>query len=88
MSALLAGEAALAVLALATLVGVVRPVRGPSLADRVVTLDLLGMIALGLMAAAAVVLEEPVLLDVALLVALVAFRGTVAFARYLEGGER
>lgn len=87
MSGVLA-EAALAILGASLLVALVRLLRGPGLADRVVALDLIGTVAIGLIASAAVVAEAPVLLDVALVVALVMFLGTVAFARYLEGGER
>ncbi len=80
-------EIALGILGLAAILGLVRLVRGPSLADRVVAVELLGTIAIGMIAAAAVVSGASALLDVALIVALVAFLGTVAFARYIEGGE-
>lgn len=61
-----------------------RLVRGPSLADRVVALDLIGTLAVGMIAAFDIATEQPVLLDAATVVALVAFLGTVAFARYVE----
>jgi multicomponent Na+:H+ antiporter subunit F len=83
-----AAEVALAVMAAALLVALVRLLRGPSLADRVVALDLLGTVAIGMIAAVAVVAEAAEFLDVALVVALVMFLGTVAFARYLEQGEK
>jgi multicomponent Na+:H+ antiporter subunit F len=88
VSAVIAAELALAILGLAALLGLFRLARGPSRADRVVALELLGTIAIGMIAAAAVVAGTSALLDVALIVALVAFLGTVAFARYIEGGER
>lgn len=62
----------------------IRLVRGPSLPDRVVALDLIGVIAVGVIAAYDILTEQPVLLDAATVVALVAFLGTVAFARYVE----
>jgi len=77
---------ALALLATAVLLALVRLVRGPGLADRVVALDLLSAVAVGIMAAWAVAADDAVYLDVGLLVALVAFLGTVAFARYAEAG--
>ncbi|MBL8796253.1 MAG: cation:proton antiporter [Planctomycetia bacterium] len=61
-----------------------RLVRGPSLPDRVVALDLIGVIAVGVIAAYDILTEQPVLLDAATVVALVAFLGTVAFAHYVE----
>lgn len=86
MSAVIAAELALAILGLAAILGLVRLARGPSRADRVVALELLSTIAIGLVAAAAVVAGTSALLDVALILALVSFLGTVAFARYIEGG--
>ena len=61
-----------------------RLVLGPSLPDRVVALDLIGVIAVGIIAAYDILTEQPMLLDAATVVALVAFLGTVAFARYVE----
>ena len=77
---------ALAVCGVTVLLAVVRLVRGPSTADRVVALDLLSAVAVGIMAAWSVAADDAVYLDVALLVALLAFLGTVAFAAYAEEG--
>jgi multicomponent Na+:H+ antiporter subunit F len=82
------GFVALAVCGLTVLLAVVRLVRGPSVADRVVALDLLSAVAVGVTAAWSVAADDPTYLDVALLVALVAFLGTVAFAVYAEEGGR
>ena len=76
--------AALAMVALALFLAFVRLVRGPTLPDRVVALDLMGVLAVGMIAAYAVATDQPVLLDPATVLALVGFLGTVAFARYLE----
>ena len=82
----LGGLIALAACGVTVLLAVVRLVKGPSTADRVVALDLLSAVAVGIMAAWSVVADDAVYLDVALLVALVAFLGTVAFAAYAEEG--
>ncbi len=82
--ATLGGFTALAVCGVTVLLAVVRLVRGPSTADRVVALDLLSAVAVGIMAAWSVAADDAVYLDVALLVALLAFLGTVAFAAYAE----
>ena len=79
-------HAALVLGGLTILLAVVRLVRGPSLADRVVAVDLLSAVAVGVTGAWAVASDDPVYLDVALLVALIGFLGTVAFARYAESG--
>jgi multicomponent Na+:H+ antiporter subunit F len=87
-AAVLGGFVALGVCGVTVLLAVVRLVRGPSLADRVVALDLLSAVAVGITAAWSVAADDPTYLDVALLVALVAFLGTVAFAVYAEEGGR
>ena len=62
----------------------VRLARGPSLSDRVIALDLIAVLAVGLIAMMAFEADQPIFLDAAIVLALVAFLGTVAFARYLE----
>ena len=62
----------------------VRLARGPSLSDRVIALDLIAVLAVGLIAMVALEANQPIFLDAAIVLALVAFLGTVAFARYLE----
>jgi multicomponent Na+:H+ antiporter subunit F len=79
----LATRVALAMIGLAMFLTFVRLVRGPTLPDRVVALDLMGVLAVGMLAAYAVAADQPVLLDPAAVLALVGFLGTVAFARYL-----
>jgi multicomponent Na+:H+ antiporter subunit F len=74
----------LAMTGVAMFLAFARLVRGPSLPDRVVALDLIGVIAVGVIAAYDILTEQPVLLDAATVVALVAFLGTVAFAQYVE----
>src|SRR5690606_26773471 len=75
---------ALAMLVFAASLCLVRLARGPSLADRVLALDTLlivGVIGVGVEAART---RSGVYLDVLLVVALVAFIGTSAAARYIE----
>jgi multicomponent Na+:H+ antiporter subunit F len=62
----------------------VRLARGPSLSDRVIALDLMAVLAVSLIAMVAFEADQPIFLDAAIVLALVAFLGTVAFARYLE----
>lgn len=75
-------------LAVAALLALVRLVRGPSLPDRVVALDLLATITIGFTAANSVVTGVAAYLDVAVILALIAFLGTVAFAYYLQRRRR
>ena len=74
------------VLVVALFLAFIRLVRGPSLPDRVVALDLCGTVVVGMIAVQAILVDQRVLLDVAIGLALVAFLGTVAFARYVERG--
>jgi multicomponent Na+:H+ antiporter subunit F len=75
-------------LGLAVICTFIRLLIGPTLADRVVALDLLSMVAIGIIAVYAVSTAQPVFLDVGLILALVAFLGTIAYAHLLEKGGR
>ena len=72
---------------LAALVPVLfRIVCGPTVFDRIVALDLFAGICMGIIVALAIRFDQPVFLEVAFVIALVGFLGTVALARYLERG--
>ncbi|WP_373062992.1 monovalent cation/H+ antiporter complex subunit F [Gemmatimonas sp.] len=75
-------------LTLALLLAFYRLVRGPSLPDRVVALDLISMIIAGMLTASVIRTRQPVLLDTVTVIAVVSFFGTIAFARYLERRSR
>lgn len=75
---------ALTMLALAIVLAFARLVRGPTLPDRVVAIDLLGVLSAGLLVVAASATDQQALLDVAMVIALISFVGTVAYARYVE----
>jgi len=62
----------------------VRLLQGPSLADRVVALDLVVVVLIALAALLAVRFEQSAFLDLAMVLALIAFLATAAFARYAE----
>ena len=75
---------ALPLLGLALALAFVRLVRGPDLPDRVVALDLMTALVMGMIAAYGIGAGQPVFLDVAIVLALVSFVATVAFSAYLE----
>ncbi|HMQ52682.1 MAG TPA: monovalent cation/H+ antiporter complex subunit F [Anaerolineae bacterium] len=62
----------------------VRIVRGPSLSDRVIALDLLATIGIGVVGVYVIATGQLAFLDVALVIALLVFLGTVGFAYYIE----
>jgi multicomponent Na+:H+ antiporter subunit F len=72
------------VLVLAMFLAFYRLVRGPSLPDRVVALDLITVQIAGVLALDTIATGNSVFLDAAIVLALISFLGTVAFARYLE----
>jgi multicomponent Na+:H+ antiporter subunit F len=68
----------------AMVLAVLRLIKGPSLPDRVMSLDLFGLVIAGCIVGTAVFFNLAPLLDVILVFALLVFFGTVALARYLE----
>ncbi len=78
---------ALAMLVISFFLAFVRLLRGPTLPDRVVALDLISTLTVGMMAAYAIMTDQSVFLDVAILLALIAFLGTIAFALYVGKGR-
>lgn len=82
-----AADVAFGLLLLAVLGSLVRVVRGPSLADRVIALDLLSVTLVAFAAVYAAQTGEIAFLDVSLALALVSFFTTVVFARYIEQDE-
>ncbi|GHE20710.1 monovalent cation/H+ antiporter complex subunit F [Halomonas urumqiensis] len=77
------------VMALALILAFVRVVRGPSLPDRVVALELFASIVVGLVGVTAIQTGVPSFLDAAIVIALMGFLAAIGFARFLErGGPR
>jgi multicomponent K+:H+ antiporter subunit F len=82
-----AADIALAMLALAMLLCLFRLLRGPSMADRVLALDTLYINSLAGLMVAGVRLEDPSFFDAAIVIGMLGFVGTVAFAKYLLRGD-
>jgi multicomponent Na+:H+ antiporter subunit F len=61
---------------------------GPTIEDRIVALDLLTTNAISFVAVYAIQNKTTTFLDVGIIVALLSFLGTVAFAYYLERSTR
>ncbi|MBX3660852.1 MAG: K+/H+ antiporter subunit F [Burkholderiales bacterium] len=72
---------------LAMLLCLVRLVRGPDAADRILALDTLYINAIALLIVLGIRMASPVYFEAALLIALMGFVATVALARYLERGD-
>jgi multisubunit Na+/H+ antiporter MnhF subunit len=80
-------DIALACLALAIVLAVYRVLRGPSLGDRIVGLDFLGVNTALLIVAVALRSGYESFLDAALIVSILGFLTTVALSRYLLTGR-
>lgn len=74
---------ALPVLGVALLATAWRVLRGPTLADRVLALDMISAISIGFMAVFAVMTGESLYVDIAIALGLAGFLATVAFARFI-----
>jgi multicomponent Na+:H+ antiporter subunit F len=80
----LAGYIGFGTVVIAMCAALVRVVIGPSLADRVLALDLMGLLSVSLIALYAIASAQSLYLDAAIALALISFLGTVAFARFIE----
>lgn len=77
-------SAALAVLSLAVCLCFVRLAIGPTLPDRVVALDMIGTLLVGMFVLSGIVDRHPEAVRVATVLALINFLATVAFATYVR----
>ena len=74
-------------LCLAVLLVAYRFFKGPSVVDRVIALDLMITIGIGIITIYSIMTKQSTFLDDAMILALIAFLGTVAFSYYLEKKE-
>ncbi len=72
------------ILSLSVILILYRFIMGPSIIDRVIALDLIITTGIGFIAAYSILTNRPSFLDVAMILALIAFLGTVAFSYYIQ----
>ncbi len=63
----------------------IRLVKGPSVVDRVVSLDTMNIMVVGSIAVLAVIFENGLYLDIAIVYGILAFLETIILAKYMEG---
>jgi multicomponent Na+:H+ antiporter subunit F len=80
-------HATLVTLGTALIVTFIRLVKGPTLPDRIVAMDLVGVLVVGLIVVLAGWSGVQATLDAAIVIALVGFLGTIAYATYVERGD-
>jgi len=78
-----AADIGLMLLTVAIVLTVVRIIRGPTLADRILALDLITTLGIGFVAVVAIKTGFALYIDIAIAIGLVGFLATIALARYL-----
>ena len=78
---------ALVIVALSMLGMLVRVIIGPSLADRVVALDAMGIQLMAIVALFSIFLGTKYMMVAILLIGILAFLGTAVFAKYMDKGK-
>lgn len=76
----------LVILSLAIVGCLYRLLKGPSIPDRIAALDTIGVILLSMIAVICMLLRTKTYFDIILLIGILTFIGTTAFARYIERG--
>ncbi len=77
----------LAVISLAFAGLLFRLVKGPTVADRVVALDAIGISLVSIVALLSLIIGTEFFLEIILLLSILSFIGTAAFAKFIERGE-
>lgn len=80
-------EALIVVLCISLLIAFYRMYKGPNPPNRAVAFDLIAIHAVAVIALFAVRSDAPVLLDAAIITAVLGFLGTMVLARYLERSD-
>ena len=84
----IASQIALLILSVSILIALLRLIKGPTLPDRIVAMDLIGVLAVGFIVILAASTDVSVMLDAAIVIALIGFVSTVAYATYVERGHQ
>jgi multicomponent Na+:H+ antiporter subunit F len=83
----LVSQITLVTLGAALLIALVRLVKGPTLPDRIVAMDLFGVLVVGVIVVLAGSSRVRATLDAAIVIALIGFLGTIAYATYVQRGD-
>ncbi|MFD2670430.1 Na(+)/H(+) antiporter subunit F1 [Marinicrinis sediminis] len=78
--------ASLVIIALAILGCLYRVLKGPSMSDRIIALDMIGVNLIAMVAIISIMLNTQAFLEIILLIGILAFLGTIAFSKYIERG--
>jgi len=67
-------------------IAVIRIILGPSMPDRVIGLDLIGVNLIATIAVISVMMNTKAFLEVVLILGILSFIGTIAFSKFIERG--
>ncbi|MCG8581375.1 MAG: monovalent cation/H+ antiporter complex subunit F [Bacteroidales bacterium] len=73
---------------IAMLLAFVRLVRGPSMYDRIAAMDLIASITMGFILIYSIAIKNGMYVDIAIIISLISFIGTVAISTYLKFNTR
>lgn len=74
------------ILSISILGATYRVIKGPSMPDRVIALDSIGICLIGIVAISSILIKSEIFFDVILLIGILAFIGTISFSKFLEKG--
>ncbi|WP_052256977.1 Na(+)/H(+) antiporter subunit F1 [Salinicoccus sp. YB14-2] len=77
----------LVITSIALLLALVRAILGPTTSDRILALDTLGMMLVAIIGMVMLLHETVVYADIALVVAIIGFVGTITMAKFIEKGD-
>lgn len=80
------GYIALIFLSISIMIGLYRVIKGPSMPDRVIALDTIGINLISAVAVISIALDTQAYLEVILLLGILSFITTVAFSKFIERG--
>ncbi len=78
---------ALVMTSISLLLALVRAILGPTTSDRIMALDTLGMMLVAIIGMVMMLHETVVYADIALVVAIIGFVGTITMSKFIEKGD-
>ncbi|MCT2538200.1 Na(+)/H(+) antiporter subunit F1 [Aquibacillus koreensis] len=76
----------LVMLSIAVLLCFIRVVKGPTMSDRILAIDLLGINMIGIIGLIMIIQDTLVYVDVLLVLGIIAFIGSIALSKFIERG--
>ena len=75
----------LSLIGIGILLSAIRLIKGPSVMDRVISVDTINMMIVGLIAVLSILLKNGMYLDIAIVYGILAFLETIILGKYMEG---